>query len=170
MISFRKRHTVCQCRAWKLRMLSSPASYGRRWSLLTLLMLFFTIMIFGHVIFLFRRSPVCGVWRCSQFATTETSARQGISVFHLCFIISPDIYTHSLKVYIVSGAIVKPSKEGGKQIRFDAKTKFEDCQEVLPEPALSAFNDLPVSCPNLRVLCTTLTYFVLHRSVEDVFR
>ena len=30
MISFRKRHTVCQCRAWKLRVLSSSSSNGWR--------------------------------------------------------------------------------------------------------------------------------------------
>ena len=50
-----------------------------------------------------------------------------------------------MKVYVVSGAVVKPSKEGNKQLRFDAKTKFEDCFDALPEPALSTFDDLPVS-------------------------
>jgi hypothetical protein len=50
-----------------------------------------------------------------------------------------------LKVYVVSGAVVKPSKEGNKQLRFDAKTKFEECIDALPEPALSTFDDLPVS-------------------------
>ena len=50
-----------------------------------------------------------------------------------------------LKVYVVSGAVVKPSKEGNKQLRFDAKTKFEECIDVLPEPALSTFDNLPVS-------------------------
>lgn len=54
-------------------------------------------------------------------------------------------FSSILKVYVVSGAVVKPSKEGNKQLRFDAKTKFEECIDALPEPALSTFDDLPVS-------------------------
>jgi hypothetical protein len=54
-------------------------------------------------------------------------------------------FSSIMKVYVVSGAVVKPSKEGNKQLRFDAKTKFEDCFDALPEPALSTFDDLPVS-------------------------
>ena len=64
------------------------------------------------------------------------------------FVLNNDYYTNYssiLKVYVISGAVVKPSKEGIKQLRFDAKTKFEECIDALPEPALSTFDDLPVS-------------------------